>query len=439
VRFRISSAIRRTSGYSVLLALGAAVLGALVGVASVPGTGVAGVDLVGIFGFVGTIFLSLLKMLVIPLVMASIITGVADLGSEGLLGRLGFRTFCYFLLTTLLAALTSLVIANFIHPGLVGGLPVRDLLALKANPNNVAASVTAHAASGLSGLLAEGVPSNVIEAAAGTKILGVVLFSAMFGFFLAGVEDPYRLNVIAFWRGVLRVMTRMTAGIMRLTPIGVFALTAHATASSGIRAAAPLLTFSACVIAGLAIFAGVVLPLLIRVIGRVNPWAVFCAMSPALITAFSTASTSAALPISLECVQKRVGVSERITNFVMPLGISINHAGSALYQCLAALFITEAYGVHLPFSTQFVIVVLALVASMGIGSIPSASLIGLAVILTAMGLPPEALGILLVVDRFLDMARSAVNIFANAACAVIIATQEGELISIRAAILNRGR
>jgi len=165
---------------------------------------------------------------------------------------------------------------------------------------------------------------------------------------------------------------------------------------------------------------------LIRLVGRISPWPLFPAMSPALLTAFSTASSSATLPMSLECVEKRAGVSERITSFVMPLGASINHAGSALYECAAAMFIAQAYGLHLSFGVQFTVVILALITSMGIAGIPAASLVGIAIILTAVGLPTEAIGVLLVLDRLLDMARTAVNVFADAACAVIVARLEGE-------------
>jgi Na+/H+-dicarboxylate symporter len=187
-----------------------------------------------------------------------------------------------------------------------------------------------------------------------------------------------------------------------------------------------MLVFAACVIVGLAIYAFIALPLLIRVVGRVNPWPLFPAMSPALLTAFSTASSAATLPLSLECVEKRAGVSERITSFVLPLGTSINHAGSALYECAAAMFIAQAYGLHLSFGVQFTVVILALITSMGIASIPAASLVGIAIILTAVGLPAEAIGVLFVLDRLLDMARTAVNVFADATCAVIVARLEGE-------------
>jgi Na+/H+-dicarboxylate symporter len=219
---------------------------------------------------------------------------------------------------------------------------------------------------------------------------------------------------------------RITGWIMTLAPIGVFALIAKVVAVAGFSGAPSLLLFAGCVLAGLLLYAFVALPLLLALVARVNPWKLYPAMAPALLTAFSTASSSATLPLSLQCLEKRAKVSERIAGFVMPLGASVNHAGSALYECAAAMFIAQAYGLHLSFGTQFTVVVLALITSMGIAGIPAASLVGIAIILAAVGLPAEAIGVLLVFDRILDMCRTAVNVLADAACTVIVARLEGE-------------
>jgi len=186
------------------------------------------------------------------------------------------------------------------------------------------------------------------------------------------------------------------------------------------------LLFAGCVVGGLALYGFVALPVLLATVARVNPWRLYPAMAPALLTAFSTASSSATLPLSLECLERRAKVSPRIAGFVMPLGASMNHAGSALYECAAAMFIAQAYGLHLPFGTQFTVVILALVTSMGMAGIPAASLVGIAVILAAVGLPAEAIGVLLVFDRILDMCRTAINVLADSACTVIVARLEGE-------------
>jgi Na+/H+-dicarboxylate symporter len=266
----------------------------------------------------------------------------------------------------------------------------------------------------------------MVEAALNTKMIGLVLFSILFGFFLARIAEPHRGTVLGFWQGIFLIMMRMTGFVMMLAPIGVFALIAKVVAISGFKAGAPLLLFTGCVLAGLLIYGFLALPLLLAVVARVNPWRLYPAMAPALLTAFSTASSSATLPLSLECLEQRARVSPRIAGFVMPLGASMNHAGSALYECAAALFIAQAYGLHLSFATQFVVVILALVTSMGMAGIPSASLVGIVVILTSVGLPPEAIKVLWVTDRLLDMCRTAVNVFADAVCTVIVARLEGE-------------
>lgn len=415
----------KSRGAPVLFIIGAILLGGLSGWLAGADTHWLGLRLLDVFDLLGTIFLNLLKTLIVPLIAASIITSVANMGTGPGLGRLGARTFAFYVITTLIGALIAMAIVNLVQPGVINGQPAKELLALNAGGAEVSASVADRSSGSVLSVLSRIVPGNIVAAAAENKILGVVVFSVLFGFFLGRIADPHRTTVMSFWKGVLEVMMGMTAWVMRLAPIGVFGLTAKAVATSGLGAAGPLLIFGASVIAGLLIYAFIALPLLIRIAGNVNPWPLFPVMGPALVTAFSTCSAAATLPVSLECV-KRAGVSDRMSNFVMPLGISVNHAGSALYECAAVLFIAQAYGLSLPLVAQLSIVGLALITSMGIASIPAASLVGIVVILEAVGLPPEAVGILLVIDRPLDMTRTAVNVLADAACVVIVARQEGE-------------
>lgn len=410
--------------WQILLAI---VLGALVGYLTGPEGTLFGVTYVSVFDFIGTLFVNALKMLVVPLITASVISGVAGLGSGRDLGRLGGKTLVFYVVTTLLAVLVALTVLNIVKPGIADGQPVRAQLAFEANSAEVADKVSRGAGSIVDTLLGI-VPPNIIEAAMGGKLLGLVFFCILFGYFLTRIEPGQAQPVIGFWQGVFQVMMRMTEFVMKLAPIGVFGLAARTVAKTGFDAAGPLLLFSLTVLAGLAIYAVVLLPVLVRLVARVNPWPLYPAMAPALLTAFSTASSSASLAMSLDCVEKRVGVSSRVTSFVMPLGASLNHAGSALYECAAAMFIAQAYGLHLSFGHQFTIVVLALITSMGIAGIPAASLVAIAIILTAVGLPAEAIGVLLVFDRVLDMARTTVNVFADACCAVIVARLEGESV-----------
>jgi proton glutamate symport protein len=401
-------------------------VGALVGWAIGPEGKIAGVEVLGFFDFLGTVFINLLKMVVVPLISASILTGVASVGSGRDLGRLGVKTLGFYVFTTLLSVLIALTLVDLFHPGIANGVPAKSLLALESSSDVVNASVQQRASITVFDTLLSIVPTNVLQAASTNNLLGVMFFSILFGFFLARIEMPYRQTVLDFWQGVFKVMMRMTIFVMSLAPVGVFGLTARVVAKSGIHAAGPILSFGACVVAGIIIYAVVALPLMLRLAGVKNPFRLFSAMSPALLTAFSTASSAAALPLSLECLEKRANVSERISSFVMPLGTSINHAGSALYECAGAMFIAQAYGLNLSFGQQFTVVTLALLTSMGVAGIPAASLVAIAVILSAVGLPPEGIGALLVLDRLLDMARTAINVFADAACTVIVARLEGE-------------
>jgi len=382
--------------------------------------------LVPIFELVGTMFVNLLKMIVVPLILASVITGVASLGSGPDLGRLGSKTLSFYVITTLIAVLIALFLVNLVEPGIKDGVPVGPDLALTEDTGKVTEGVKKSADAGVGETVRSFIPSNIIDAAANTKLLGIVFFSVIFGFFLARIEQPYQGTVMNFWQGIFQVMMRITGWIMTLAPIGVFALIAKVVAVAGFKGADALVLLALCVLAGLIVYGFVALPVLLAVVARVNPWRLYPAMAPALLTAFSTASSSATLPLSLQCLEKRARVSKRIAGFVMPLGASMNHAGSALYECAAAMFIAQAYGLHLTFATQFTVVVLALITSMGIAGIPSASLVGIAVILAAVGLPAEAIGVLLVFDRILDMCRTAINVLADAACTVIVARLEGE-------------
>jgi Na+/H+-dicarboxylate symporter len=221
-------------------------------------------------------------------------------------------------------------------------------------------------------------------------------------------------------------MMQMTHWVMLFAPIGVFALVAKVVAETGFAAVQPLVIFALTVVAAMLVQSLVILPVLLSFIGQVNPWKMYRAMAPALLTAFSTASSNAALPSNMECLEKEVGVSNRITNFVLPLGATVNQHGSALYECVAALFLAQAYGVDMSFATQFTVVTLALITSMGVAGVPAASLVAITLILGVIGVPLEAIGVLFIFDRILDMLRTALNVFGDAAGAVVVARLEGE-------------
>jgi proton glutamate symport protein len=409
--------------WQILIALLLAVIAG-----SLAGTDAAlfGVRFYAVFDFIGTLFLNALKMLIVPLVVSSIIVGIAGIGSGGAFGRLGLKTLLYYLTTSLLAILVGLVIVNTMAPGLVDGEPAKHLIGLSENAGDVVAKVEGKGTGDLVGVFLRMVPTNVVAAAADGQMLGLIFFSLLFGFFMTKIDEAYAETMYNFWQGAFQVMMKITDWVMQFAPIGVFGLVAKVVASTGYSAFVPLAWFFLSVIAGLTVHFLVVLPLLLTFVGRVNPLRHYRAMAPALLTAFSTSSSAATLPLTMECVEKNAGVSNRTSSFVLPLGATVNMDGTALYECVAAMFIAQAYGIELGFVQQFTIVLMALVTSIGVAAIPSASLVAIAIILAAVGLPVEAIGLILAVDRVLDMCRTSVNIFSDSCGAVIIARLTGE-------------
>ncbi len=410
--------------WQILIAL---VLAVAVGLLSDQETQFLGLSLYEAFDFVGQLFLNALKMLIVPLIASSMIVGVSGLGGSADLGRLGLRTIAFYTLTTSLAVLLGLVLINVVRPGVIDGKPAQELLALDADSSAVAAVVGDRGAGDVVEIFLRMFPPNIVQAATDNgQILGVIVFSLLFGFFLSRIRSDLQTTVRSFWEGVFEIMMRMTHLIMAFAPVGVFGLVAKVVMTAGLAAAKPLVIFALVVFFALSIHAFATLPLLIWLVTRRNPWRIYAAMAPAMLTAFSTASSSATLPVNMECLENRVGVSPRVTSFVLPLGATINMNGTALYECAAALFIAQAYGLGLSIATQVTVVVLALVTSIGVAGIPAASLVAIAVILGAIGLPTEAIAVLFVFDRILDMLRTSVNVFGDAVCATVIAHLEGE-------------
>jgi Na+/H+-dicarboxylate symporter len=389
-------------------------------------TTVFGIRVFAVYEFVGTLFLNALKMLIVPLVFSSIIVGIAGVGAKGSLGKLGGKTVLYYLFTSTIAILIGLTIVNLVQPGIIDGQPAKSVLGLSADTATVAEKIEGKGGSDVVGVFLRMIPPNVVSAAAQGQMLGLIFFSLLFGYFMMRVQHDYAEVLYNFWQGVFEVMMRITELVMKFAPIGVFALVAKVVAVSGLDVFLPLAVFFFTVLAALLIHLFVVMPLLLKMVGRVNPWRQYQAMLPALLTAFSTSSSSATLPITLDCVEKNAGVSNRVTSFVLPLGATINMDGTALYECVAAMFIAQAYGIDLSFAQQFTVVILALMTSIGVAGIPAASLVAITIILAAIGLPAEAIGLILAVDRVLDMCRTAVNVFSDACGAVVIGRSEGE-------------
>ena len=389
-----------------------------------------GVSYLAIFKYIGTLFLNALKMIIVPLITSSIIVGVAGIGSGGNLGALGGKTLLFYATTTLAAILLGLVLINAVGPGYVNGEPAKDLLALEASTAELEASVAGKGPGDVAEVFLRMVPSNIFKAAVEGQMLGIIFFSILFGYFMTHLDNEYAEPLYRFWNAVFHVMMRMTEWIMLFAPIGVFGLVAGVIAKAGYKATGPLAVFAITVIAALTLHAFLTLPALLRVVGRVKPFKTMNAVAKAMLTAFSTASSSATLPVTMDSVEQNVGVSNKISSFVLPLGATVNMNGTALYECAAAMFIAQAYGLELTFGVQFSIVVIALLTSIGVAGVPSASLVAIAIILGAIGLPIEALGVLLVFDRILDMARTSINVWGDACCATIVARLEGERTNV---------
>ena len=387
-----------------------------------------GIRFLDVFTFLGTLFMNALKMLIVPLIMSSIITGIAGISDGSALGRLGGKTLLYYLATSLLAVVVGLLMVNLMTPGLVDGEPAREVISFmgEADTAAIAERVQGRGAGDVVDIFIRMIPANIVEAAAQGKMLGLIFFSLLFGYFMTRIDGAPAKTLKDFWQGMFDVMMKITDWVMMFAPIGVFALVAKVVATTGFAAFQPLMVFFFTVLGALAIHLLIVLPVMLRLLGGVSPLRHFKAMTPALLTAFSTASSSATLPITMDCVERRAGVSNQTTSFVLPLGATVNMDGTALYECVAAMFIAQAYGLELTFATQFTVVLVALLTSIGVAGIPAASLVAITIILTAIGLPVEAVGLILAVDRVLDMCRTSVNVFSDSCGAVLIARIEGE-------------
>jgi len=421
--------------WQILIAI---LLAGLAGWLSGTDAGVGPLRFHAVYGFLGTIFIKSLKMIIVPLIFSSIVVGITGIGRAGDVGRLGARTLAIYMGTGLLAVLLGLVCVNLVRPGFADGKPVGEQLALHADGAEVAASLENHG--GIRELVAifeRMVPENVVATASdNSDMLALIVFALLFGFFIARAGDEHAEPLFNFWNAVFHVMMDITALVMRFAPLGVFGLVASVVAETGFDAVRPLALFALTVTVALAIHAFVTMPLLIRLLAAVPAWRLYRAMSPALLTAFSTASSSGTLPVTMECMERQAGISNRISSFVLPLGATVNMNGTALYECMAVIFLAQAYGIELGLTTQVLIVVSALLTSIGVAGVPSASLVAIGMILTMVGIPVEAMGVLFVFDRILDMLRTSVNVLGDGAAALIVARMEGEQTALAATPLR---
>ena len=372
--------------------------------------------------WMGDLFLRALKMIIIPLILTSIISGVTSIGDAQNLGRLGLKTITYYISTSLFAIVTGLLFVNLIQPG-VGA----DLGLKKEVPELAAAS------GDVWDIILRMIPTNIFEALVSFDILAVIFFSILFGFFITRVDSKSKEFLTTLFNSGFEVMMKLTHFIIRFTPLGILGIVVGVVAEQRenlVEVLGSLGKYFITVLIGLVIHASITLPFIIRSIGKVNPWKHFQAMTTPLLTAFSTRSSSATLPLTIDAVENNTGVSNKISSFVLPLGATINMDGTALYECVAAMFIAQAYGVEMSIIQQGIIVFTALLASIGAAGIPMAGLVMISVILTAVGLPLEGVGLILAVDPFLDMCRTSVNVWSDSCGTVTIAKTEGEILKV---------
>lgn len=362
--------------------------------------------------YVGDLFLRLLKMITVPLIVTSLVTGVAGLGGTERFGAMFGRTLLYYLATSILAITTGLIIVNIVRPGIGAELP--------GGTEQVLAGEDQSLAGVLLGLVENMIPTNPISSLAGSQFLSIITFSILFGVFIIRVGGKTAETLRGFFEASFQVMMRLTMAIIALAPIGVLAFMTYATASQGLQIFLTLAWYMLAVFLALLVHAVITLPLIVKFVARRSPYEFFKAMTPALMTAFSTASSNGTLPLTMTQVEQKAGVSNRVSSFVLPLGATINMDGTALYEAVAVLFIAQAFGGNITVGEQIVVAITALLASVGAAGIPHAGLVMMAIVLQAVNLPLEAQGVIIAVDRVLDMCRTSVNVWSDSCgCAVI--------------------
>ncbi|MCD4790985.1 MAG: dicarboxylate/amino acid:cation symporter [Bacteroidales bacterium] len=371
--------------------------------------------------WMGDIFLRALKMIIIPLILSSLISGITNIGSGVNLGRLGLKTFGYYIMTSLFAILTGLFLVNIIKPGVGANINLSQMVeGLEEKQRSFRE------------ILIDIIPDNIFYAFTNNQMLSIIFFAILFGFFITKTNYKYRIMLRNAFNAIFEVMMKITLFIIKFTPFGIFGIVAKTVADQDnlVSLISSMGLYMGTVVLALMIHFFITLPLITKFIGKAHPFRHMKNMATPLFTAFSTSSSGATLPLTINAVEKNSGVSNKISSFTLPLGATINMDGTALYECVAAMFIAQAYGEDLSLFSQFIVVMTALLASIGAAAIPMAGLVMITVILIAVGLPLEGVGLILAVDRILDMFRTATNVWSDSCGAVIIAKSEGEKLKV---------
>ena len=386
---------------------------------------------------VGTIFVRSLKMIAVPLILASLIIGVANIGDISKLSRMGGKTLGIFLITTIIATSLGLFLVNTIKPGKKLPMETRESLMMLYNSTAESKASVAAQIKDSTPLqpLVDMVPENIVQSATDNgSMLQVVFFAIICGIALLQVPKNKGATVIAFFDGLNEIIIKIVDYIMIVAPYGVFALIASLIVE--IAGDSPekawellkaLLWYSMTVLAGLLLMMTVVYPILLKLFSKIKYKDFFKGMRPAMLLGFSTSSSSATLPVTMERVEKHLGVSEEVSSFVLPLGATINMNGTSLYQGVAAIFIAQALDLNLTIAQQIMIVLTATLAAVGSAGVPGAGMVMLVIVLESVGIPTAGIALIVAPDRILDMVRTMVNLTGDAAVAVVVASTEGEL------------
>lgn len=379
----------------------------------------------------GAIFVSSLKLIAVPLIVVSLVKGVAELKDIASLSNLGFRTIGLYLLTTVVAVSLGLLVANVAGPG--RGLSEETRAELSVGSTDKASQVQdsadAQSQAGPLQALIDLVPDNLIGAAADNRnMLQVIFFAVFFGVGLIMIRPEDAAPVITLFHGLNEVILKMVHLIMLFAPIGVFALLANQIAStSNWDVLQALLQYSLCVVGGLGLMLFVFYPGLVMFFTKRSYMSFFRAIAPAQLLAFSTSSSAATLPVTMRRVEENLGVENEVASFVLPIGATVNMDGTSLYQAVAAVFIAQAYGMDLSMTEQVQIVITATLASIGSAAVPGAGMVMLVIVLEAINVPAEGLALIVAVDRILDMCRTTVNVTGDAAVSLLVAASVGKL------------
>lgn len=379
----------------------------------------------------GDIFLRLLLMVIVPLVFSSIFMAVIGLGNIRELGKIGVFTIGYYLTTTAIAVLVGLLLVNLIHPGQGIDPALLENLDIRKGIPDAVASVNLEQASVfmiILDTLVNIIPQNAMAAFAEGNVLQIIFFS-IFCAIITGLIGEAKSPLVAAVGVIDRVMQKAVALIMIIAPYCIFLLVTAICMDLGIAALSALVKYAFTVILGLLIHSMICLSLLVLFFTRGNPLTLFRAVLPALLTAWSTASSAATLPVTMDCLKHRAKLDERISNFVVTLGATINMDGTALYESVAVIFIAELLGIPLTLPMQVVVFFTATLAAIGAAAIPGAGLITMGIVLSAVGLPLEGIGLILVIDRVLDQFRTAVNVWGDVTAAAVVGSLEQRSVS----------